>query len=168
MPLLETQHLSLRQFVEDDAPFILELLNDPAFIKNIGDRGVRNLDDARSYITNGPVAMHERYGFGLLAVELKDSGLPIGMCGLIKRDSLEDVDLGYAFLERHRGKGYASEAAAAVIDFGRKTVGLKRIVAITAQDNKGSINVLQKMGFHFEKLIILPDETEEINLFALE
>jgi ribosomal-protein-alanine N-acetyltransferase len=167
MTLIETQRLSIRRLVEADAPFILELLNEPAYIKNIGDRGVRNLDDARGYIINGPTAMHERYGFGLLAVELKEFGVPIGMCGLIKRDALEDVDLGYAILERYRNKGYASEAAAAVIDYGRTTFGLKRIVAITAQDNQGSINVLQKMGFHFEKLITLPGEDEEINLFVL-
>src|SRR5258707_15389939 len=90
MPLLETQRLSIRRLVEDDAPFILELVNEPAFIKNIADRGVRNHDDARKYIVDGPVAMYERYGFGLFAVELKDSGVPIGMCGLLKRDSLED------------------------------------------------------------------------------
>lgn len=167
MPLLETQRLSIRRLVEDDAPFILELVNEPAFIKNIADRGVRNLDDARKYIADGPVAMYGRYGFGLFAVELKDSGVPIGMCGLLKRDSLEDVDLGYALFERYWGKGYASEAAAAVIDYGRKTFGLKRILAITAQHNQGSINVLEKMGFRFEKLITLPGDAEEINLFAL-
>ncbi|MBZ0289961.1 MAG: GNAT family N-acetyltransferase [Anaerolineae bacterium] len=167
MPLIETQRLSMRQLVEGDAPFILELLNEPAYIKNIGDRGVRNLDDARRYIVDGPTAMHERYGFGLLAVELKESGVPIGMCGLIKRDSLDDVDLGYGILERYWNKGYASEAAAAVIDYGHTVVGLKRIVAITAQDNQGSINVLTKLGFRFEKLITFPGETEEINLFAL-
>jgi RimJ/RimL family protein N-acetyltransferase len=167
MPLLETQRLSIRRLVAEDAPFILELVNEPAFIKNIADRGVRNLDDARKYIADGPTAMYERFGFGLFAVELKESGIPIGMCGLIKRDSLEDVDLGYAFFERHWGKGYASEAAAAVIDYGHKTFGLKRIVAITSQDNQGSINVLEKMGFRFEKLITLPGDTEEINLFAL-
>ncbi|MEO8606360.1 MAG: GNAT family N-acetyltransferase [Chloroflexota bacterium] len=167
MNLIETQRLSIRKLVAEDAPFILELVNEPAFIKNIADRGVRNLDDARKYIADGPITMYERYGFGLFAVELKESGVPIGMCGLIKRDSLEDVDLGYAFFERHWGQGYASEAAAAVIDYGRKTFGLKRIVAITAQHNEGSINVLKKMGFQFEKLITMPGETEEINFFAL-
>ena len=167
MPLLETQRLSIRHLTEDDAPFILELLNEPAFIRFIADRGVRNLDDARKYITNGPLVMYERYGFGLFAVELKNSGVPIGMCGLLKRDSLEDVDLGYALFERDWGKGYASEAAAAVIDYGRKQFGLKRIVAITSRDNDASIHVLEKMGFRFEKLIRLPGEDEEINLFGL-
>ena len=164
---LETQRLSIRRLVETDAPFILELLNEPAFIQYIGDRGVRNLDDARNYIQNGPLTMYERYGFGLCAVELKDSGVPIGMCGLIKRDALDDVDLGYALLELHRGKGYASEAAAAVIEYGQKVVGLKRIVAITDQGNQNSIHVLEKLGFRFEKLIRLPGEDEDINLFAL-
>jgi RimJ/RimL family protein N-acetyltransferase len=168
MSLIETERLSIRRMNEADAPFILELVNEPAFIKNIADRGVRNLDDARNYIANGPLAMYERYGFGLFAVELKESGEPIGMCGLLKRDSLEDVDLGYAIFERHWGKGYASEAARAVVDYGRKTFGLKRILAITSQDNDGSINVLKKMGFQFEKLITMPGDDEEINLFTLE
>lgn len=168
MSLIETERLSIRRLNEDDAPFILELVNEPAFIKNIADRGVRNLDDARQYIANGPLAMYERYGFGLFAVELKESGVPIGMCGLLKRDSLEDVDLGYAIFERYWGKGYASEAARSVIDYGRKAFGLKRILAITAQDNDGSINVLKKMCFQFEKLITMPGDDEEINLFALD
>jgi RimJ/RimL family protein N-acetyltransferase len=167
MPLIETPRLSIRRLTEDDAPFILELLNEPAFIRFIADRGVRTLDDARRYLVDGPFTMYERCGFGLFAVELKQTGVPIGMCGLLKRDALDGVDLGYALFERHWGQGYASEAAAAVIDYGRKTHGLERILAITSQDNDASINVLQKLGFRFEKLITLPGDDEEINLFVL-
>jgi RimJ/RimL family protein N-acetyltransferase len=167
MGFIETERLSIRRLVKDDAPFILELVNEPAFIKNIADRGVRNLEDARKYIADGPLTMYEKYGFGLFAVELKESGVPIGMCGLLKRDTLEDVDIGYAYLESHWGKGYASEAGAAMVDYGRNVVGLKRIVAITAQDNQGSINVLEKLGFQYEKLITMPGDDEAVKFFVL-
>jgi [ribosomal protein S5]-alanine N-acetyltransferase len=167
MSLIETERLSIRRLVEDDAPFILELVNEPAFIRFIADRGVRNLDDARRYITDGPLAMYQRYGFGLFAVEMKDSGVPIGMCGLLKRETLDDFDLGYAYLERYWGKGYASEAAAAVIDYAHNVSGLKRIVAFTSQDNEGSINVLEKLGFRFEKLFTMPGDDEPVKFFSL-
>src|SRR5262249_33846617 len=119
MNILETQRLTIRHLVEDDAAFILELLNEPAFIQYIGDRGVRTSEDAVQYILNGPVASYARNGFGLYAVELKDSHVPIGMCGLLKRDSLDDVDIGFAYLERFRGQGYGYEAAAAMMEYGR-------------------------------------------------
>lgn len=167
MTLIETARLRLRQMNRADAPFILELLNDPAFIRFIADRGVRTIADAEQYIINGPLTSYQRNGFGLYIVELKVNGTPIGMCGLIRRDGLEDVDIGYALLERFRAQGYASEAAAAVLDYGRDTVGLKRIVAITSVDNDNSINVLKKLGFKFEKLVTLPGSEEEINLFGM-
>jgi RimJ/RimL family protein N-acetyltransferase len=150
----------------DDAGFILELLNEPAFIKNIADRGVRNLDDARQYIENGPAVSYQRFGFGLFLVELKESGVPIGMCGLIKRDALEDVDIGYAFLQRFWSKGYAYESASAVMEYGRSVLKIKRIVAIVAPDNQASIKVLEKIGLQFEKIINLPQYGGESKLFT--
>ncbi len=166
MNVLETPRLSMRHLSTEDADFTLELLNEPAYIKNIADRGVRTLDDARAYITDGPVASYEKNGFGLCLVALKESSLPIGMCGLIKRDTLEDVDLGYAFLERFWGKGYANEAGAAMLDYGRSVIGLKRIVAITAPDNDGSIRVLKKLGFQLEKSFMMPGYEGESLLFG--
>lgn len=162
------ERLTLRPFKLDDAPFILELLNDPDWLRYIGDRGVRTLDDARAYLQNGPLASYARHGFGLLMVELKDGAIPIGMCGLIKRAELDDVDLGFAFLPEFRGKGYASEAGAAVMAHARDSLGLKRVVAITTQDNAGSIKVLRKLGFRFERLIAWPGEELELNLFAAD
>lgn len=151
----------------DDAAFILELVNDPAWIQYIGDKGIRTLDDARSYIVNGPVAMYAKMGFGLYLTELKESRVPIGMCGLIKRDSLEDVDIGYAYLPAYRAQGYAYEAAAAVLEYGRQTFGLKRIVAITTLDNQASGNLLKKLGMHEEGVISSNDGAGERRLFAV-
>jgi len=164
--IIETERLLIRQLSADDAAFMLELLNEPAFIKNIADRGVRTLDDARFYIEKGPVASYERYGFGLFAVVLKDSGIPIGMCGLLRRDYWEEVDIGYAILERYWLKGYAYEAASAMMDYGRNVLKLPRIVAITAPDNEGSARVLEKIGLRFEKLVTLGHNTEESKLFV--
>ena len=166
MSIIETERLLIRQLNADDVAFILELLNEPAFIKNIADRGVRTLDDARFYIEKGPVASYERYGFGLFAVVLKDSEIPVGMCGLLKRDYWEEVDIGYAFLERYWSKGYAYESASAMMDYGRNVLKLPRIVAITSPDNESSIRVLEKIGLRFDKLVTLGHDGQESKLFV--
>jgi RimJ/RimL family protein N-acetyltransferase len=166
MRILETERLIIRHLTQDDGKFILELLNEPGFIRNIADRGVRTIDDAHAYIHSGPVASYAKNGFGLFAVELKETGLPIGMCGLIRRDVLPDVDIGYALLERYWNKGYAHEAAAAVLSYGYKTIGLKHIVAITALDNDASAKVLEKIGLQFDSIIDLPDHGGESKLFV--
>jgi RimJ/RimL family protein N-acetyltransferase len=168
MKILETNRLILRQLSTEDAAFILELVNEPSFIQNIGDRGVRTLEDARAYILRVAISSYEKNGFGLYLVELKDSGQSIGMCGLIKRDGLEDVDIGYAFLPRFWLKGYAVEAAAAVKDYARDTLGLKRLVAITDPANQGSIRVLEKIGLKYEKMVRLSADDIELKLFAAE
>jgi RimJ/RimL family protein N-acetyltransferase len=166
MKVLETERLILRRLTVEDGEFILELLNDPSWLRFIGDRGVRTLDAARDYILKTLVAMYERLGFGLYLTELKAEGVPIGICGLIKRDSLEDVDIGFAFLPKFRGKGYASESALAVMAYGKRTFGLNRLVAITSPDNYGSARVLEKLGFNFERMVRLSDDSAEVSLFA--
>lgn len=168
MKILETERLLLRQFSTVDAEFILELLNEPSFIQNIGDRGVRSLAEASSYILNGPVASYAQNGFGLYLVVLKETGESIGMCGLIKRAGLDDVDLGYAFLPRFWSKGYAVESALAVEAHAKNVIGLQRIVAITDPANAGSIRVLEKIGFKFEKMVKLSEDDIELKLFAVE
>ncbi len=167
MSILETERLFLRQFTADDAAFILELVNEPSFIQNIGDRGVRTLSDAVRYIEAGPVASYARNGFSLYLVQLKESGESIGMCGLIKRAALEDVDIGYAFLPRFWSKGYAVEAARAVKEQARG-LGLKRLVAIVDPANQGSIRVLEKLGLVFEKWIKLSADDIDLRLFAID
>ncbi|WP_242241892.1 GNAT family N-acetyltransferase [Bacillus cereus group sp. BfR-BA-01309] len=164
MIVLETERLILRWFDIKDAPFILELVNDPAWIQFIGDKRIKNLDDAKKYILNGPVDMYNKMGFGLYLVERKEDLTPLGMCGLIKRDSLEDVDIGFAFLERFRSKGYGFESASAVIDYGVQNLGMKRIVAITTIDNINSGKLLEKVGLQFEKII--SDSGEDLKLFG--
>lgn len=165
MKILETERLLLRHLSNDDAEFMLELLNDPSFIQNIGDRRIRSLEGARVYIKNGPVASYAQHGFGLYLVELKETGEPIGICGLIRREKLEDVDIGYAFLPRFWSKGYAFESAQAVKEYARAVIGLKRIVAITDPNNTGSIRVLEKIGMKFEKMVKLSDDDIELKLF---
>jgi RimJ/RimL family protein N-acetyltransferase len=165
MKILETPRLVLRRLVLEDAPFILELVNDPAWLQYIGDKRVHTLADARSYIRKGPLDMYARLGFGLYAVTLK-TGNRIGLCGLIKRDGLADVDLGFALLARYRGRGYAQEAAAAVLEYGGKTFGLKRIVAITNPDNLRSIKVLENIGFAYEQILVLPGQVQPVKLFV--
>ncbi|HET9906195.1 MAG TPA: GNAT family N-acetyltransferase [Anaerolineales bacterium] len=168
MKILETERLILRQFSTDDADFILRLLNEPSFIQNIGDRGVRTLDDARSYILRVPVASYEKNGFGLNLVTLRETGSSIGMCGLIKRDELEDVDIGYAFLPEYWSRGYAVEAATAVKEYARTVIGLKRLVAITDPENQASIRVLEKIGLRFERMIRLSEDDIELKLLAAD
>ncbi|HGP3675164.1 MULTISPECIES: GNAT family N-acetyltransferase [Bacillus cereus group] len=164
MIVLETERLILRWLDIKDAPFILELVNDPAWIQFIGNKGVRTLEDATNYIVNGPIDMYNKLGFGLYLVERKEDLTPLGMCGLIKRDSLEDVDIGFAFLEEFRSKGYGYESASAVIDYGVQNLGLKRIVAITTIDNIHSGKLLEKVGLQFEEII--SDSGEDLKLFG--
>lgn len=168
MQICETERLVLSELVPEDAPFILELVNEPDWFRFIGDRGVRNLDDARAYIQKGPMDMYARLGFGLYKVALKADGTPLGMCGLLKRDSLPDVDIGFAFLARFRGRGYAREAAEATLAYAREHCGLKRILAITSPDNERSIGLLQKLGFTYEKTLQLSADGGESKLFARE
>jgi RimJ/RimL family protein N-acetyltransferase len=165
LKVLETDRLILRWLSLEDAEFILQLVNEPSWLRFIGDKGVRTLDDARSYILQGPVEMYSRLGFGLYLVELKEEGLPIGMCGLIKRDSLKDVDIGFAFLPAYWNKGYAYEAAFAVMAYA-KELGLNRIVAITSPDNDSSVKLLEKLGLRFEKMLKLTTGSEEVKLFG--
>jgi RimJ/RimL family protein N-acetyltransferase len=137
-------------------------------VRNIGDKGVRTALDAQRYIQTGPVASYERFGFGLYLVELKKTGASIGICGLIKRESLENVDVGFAFLPMFWSKGYALEAASAVLAYGRDVLGISRIVAITSPENNGSIKVLERLGLRFERMIRLSEDAAELKLFAPE
>jgi [ribosomal protein S5]-alanine N-acetyltransferase len=164
----ETPRLRLRHLASADAPFILELLNDPDFLGNVGDRGVRNLQDARRYIETGPVASYRRHGFGLCAVELKASGAAIGLCGLLRRDTHPDVEIGFALLPRFRHQGYAREAAQAALRLGTRVFGLGRIVAITSPGNSDSIRILETLGLRFERTVRFSDDGSESRLFVFD
>jgi len=166
MNVLETERLRLRWLTPDDAPFIIELLNDPSFIRYIGDKQVRTHDDARAYVLNGPAKSYETYGFGLNLVELKSEGMPIGICGLLKRDTLPEPDIGFAFLPAYWNQGYALEAAAAVMQHGRETLGVKVVLAITTPDNEASGKLLSKIGFRFDRVVKLSEDATEVKLFT--
>jgi RimJ/RimL family protein N-acetyltransferase len=164
--VLETPRLTLRRFTLDDAPFVIELVNDPAWLEHIGDRNVRTIEEAHAYLRKGALAMYERVGFGMYVVALKESGELVGTCGLIQRDGLDDVDIGFAFLPQFRGKGYALESAAAVLEHARNGLDLKRIVAIVSAANHRSIRILERIGLQFERKIKMPGDDEEILLYA--
>lgn len=166
MPVLETPRLVLRRLVPSDADFILALLNDPDWIRFIGDRGVRSPDDARAYLLRGPIASYDRHGFGLWRVERKDDGAPGGICGLVDREGLDDVDVGFAFLPAFRGRGYAFEAASATLAHARDALGLSRVVAIVSPDNARSIALLEKLSLRFERTMTLPGDDEAVCVYA--
>lgn len=166
--ILETARLRLRTVAPDDAAFYLGLVNDPAFITNIGDRGIRTLDAARDALASGPMLMYVSRGHSLYIVERRTDGAAIGMCGLIKRDTLADVDIGYAMLPAYRGQGYCGEAAAAVLAHARDTLGLRRLVAICSPANTASNALLQKIGLRFERLVHLTPEDSGTNLYVCD
>lgn len=168
MILLETARLRLRRLDEKDADFLVELLNEPAFLNHIGDKNVRNAADVPRYLGEGPMRSYLRYGYGLYMVEESVRSVPVGICGLLKRDGLDDPDLGFAFLQRYQGRGYASEAAAAVLAYERQRHQLGRIVAITAPNNVGSMRVLEKLGFREQGKIRLAGCEEETRYFMLD
>ncbi len=168
MKILDTERLTLRTLETDDAPFYLELVNDPSFLQYIGDKGVRTLDDARRAIADGPQTMQRTLGHSLYLLQRRSDGVPLGLCGLIKRDSLPDVDIGYALMPAYWGQGYAHEAAAAVVAHGRDVLGLKCLLAITSPDNASSIGLLLKLGLRFVECTQLPPDQRATNIYRRE
>lgn len=165
---LQTERLTLTELTKDDAEFILELVNTPGWLQYIGDRGVKTIDDAVKYINNGPMQSYKEHGFGLWKMTRSEDKTPIGICGLIKRDTLDDVDIGFAMLPEFEKQGYAFEAAQASLLFGQNEKGVKKVVAITVEENERSIRLLEKLGLLFEKKIRLEGEEEELMLFSAD
>jgi RimJ/RimL family protein N-acetyltransferase len=166
LEVAQTERLRLRWLDASDSAFILELVTEPSWIRYIGDKGVKTLQDAERYLENGPIEMYRVLGFGLYAVELKENGAPIGICGLIKREALVDVDLGFAFLPRFWANGFALESASAVMQYGKSAFGLSRIVAIVSHDNDRSVKLLEKLGFCLEGTVRLQPACDELKLYA--
>jgi len=167
-PTLATARLRLIPFALDHSRFVVRLLNDPGFLRHVGDRKVRTEEQARAYLEAGPIGSFAKHGFGGLLVTRAADGEPLGMCGLFQRDVLEHADLGYALLERHAGRGYAREAAAAVVADARDRLRLRKLLAITTPDHARSIRVLDALGFAFERKVRLPNDEAELNCYALE
>ena len=166
MKILVTERVIVREVEVADAAFILDLLNQPSFIKYIGDRGVRTIVEAGEFIENRYRQSYRDFGFGLYVVKLKADPTPLGICGFVKRDTLPDADIGFAFLPQYWGQGYAFEAAAAVMRYGREVLGLKRVLAITSQDNESSGRLLEKLGFVYDGLRKMPRDEQELKLFS--
>lgn len=164
--ILETLRLVLRPARPSDAAFLLELMNEPAYLTNIGDRGLRTLEDAAGYIAERYTASYAQLGYGLYLVVTKEEEIPLGICGFVKRDVLENADLGFAFLERFCAQGYGFESAAAVLAYGRKTLGFAQVFGVTARANRASIRLLEKLGFSYLRELALPGYAEESLLFA--
>lgn len=156
MQILTTPRLRLRPAVAADAPFVLRLLNSAGFLANIGDRGVRTVADAQAYIADAPIFAYGPHGLGFNIVERIATGEPVGTCGLIKRETLDDVDVGYAFLDEAGGQGFATEAAGVALRHALDDLRLGRVVAITSPGNAGSRRVLSKIGMRYEGLVDVP------------
>ena len=168
MTVIATERLRLTRLSYDDCEFIFELVNEPSFKRFIGDKKVNNLDDARAYLRNGPIGSYAEFGFGLFLVSLQETGYPTGISGLIKRDEFADPDLGFAFLKRHRGRGYAFESSQAVLDFGLSELGLQRIIAMADPENERSTRLLRKLGMAYESKVRMPGDDFDIDLYAIE
>ncbi|MGD8442457.1 MAG: GNAT family N-acetyltransferase [Desulfobacterales bacterium] len=164
--IVETKRLILRNITIDDAEFILRLVNEPSFVSNIGDKGLKNLDDAEQFILQGYWTNQKRSGYGMFLVELKNKGDSIGGCGLLYRKFLDVTDIGFAFLPEYWNRGFAYEAAEAVLKYGHTTLGIKKIVGLTSADNLGSIKLLKKLGMDFEKTVKMSDDDAETVLYS--
>jgi RimJ/RimL family protein N-acetyltransferase len=163
--LIETERLTLRHFLIEDAAIIVRILNEPSFIENVGDKGVRTIDDAAAYLTNGPIASYAANGFGAYLVHLNETGEPIGMCGLLKREQFDDPDVGYTFFPEFWRQGYAAEAVAAVLEDSRRTLGIDRIIAIVSPHNTPSSRLLEKLGFTFKEITNFQPSGHEVLLY---
>jgi [ribosomal protein S5]-alanine N-acetyltransferase len=168
MPLIVTTRTQLRELRADDAAFICELLNDPSFLRFIGDRQVRTVSDAAAFIDTRYRKSYADHGYGLWAVVLPTSDAPLGICGFVRREGLDHPDIGFAFLPQFTGQGYAAEAVAATLNYGREVLGMTRVLAIVQRDNERSIRLLTSLGFAFERSVTLPSAPDEaLELMAI-
>ena len=164
--LIETERLRLRPVTVDDTELMLAIWNDPAFIRNVSDRGIRTVEQARDAIESGAQKLFEDYGYGPYCMSLKSDGTMIGICGLFKRDNLEDPDIGFGVLPDYCGKGYAGEAAAAVVNFARNELGITTLTAIVSPTNAPSIGLIKKLGLTFDQMITMPGDDDAICLYS--
>jgi RimJ/RimL family protein N-acetyltransferase len=161
-----TERLVLCELTARDGDFILGLLNEPSFVRYVGDKGIRTVEDARGYIESVPRANYARHGYGLNLVLLRATGEPMGICGLVNRDWLDAPDIGFSLLPAFWSRGYAHEAATAVLDQAERVFGLRRILAITNPDNQTSIRLLRRLGFAYWKRVTAPDGREALSLWS--
>ena len=165
--LMETERLRLRGVTVDDAELMLAVWNDPAFIRNVADRGIRTVADARDAIASGAQKLFEEFGYGPYCLSLKPTGTMIGICGLFKRENLDVPDIGFAVLPDYCGKGYAGEAASAVVDYARCELGIRKLAAIVSPTNVPSVGLIEKIGLSFDRMITMPGEDQAICLYSM-
>ena len=165
---IETERLRLRWLTLDDADLMLAIWNDPAFIRYVGDRGIRTIDEAHDAMSTGVLQLYEKYGYGPFRMALKDHDTAIGICGLFKRDNLDDPDIGYGVLPEYCGKGYAYEASCAVLEYARSDLGLERLIAIISPENQASIGLIGKLGLRFERMHRVQDEEDEACIYGTQ
>lgn len=172
MNIATTARLSLDWLTLDDADFIVKLVNDPQWMVFIGDKSVRTRADALAYLSTGPLDMYDRLGYGLYRVSLRacgaDKDQPVGICGLVRREGLGDADLGFAFLPAGRGRGYALEAAQAVLSYGFDALALPRIAAITLPHNQRACRLLERLGMSLHGAIRIPADGPDKLLYSLQ
>ncbi len=168
LPIIETERLSLRPFTDDDAHFILHLLNSENWLKYIGNRQVIVPQQAINYLHNGPIRSYAEHGFGPYMVTLKADNEGIGLCGLIKRPPLSHPDLGFAFLPEYEGKGYAFEAAQSILNFGMNDLKIQTILAITTMYNIRSQNLIERLGLQFQNTLWMEGDNEELMLYSTD
>ena len=165
--MIETERLNMGAITVDDAEIMLAIWNDPAFIANVNDRGIRTIDEAREAVAAGAAKMFDDYGYGPFWLSLKSDGTMIGICGLFKRDNLDHPDIGFAVLPEWVGKGYAGEAAVAVVAHARTELGLPALSAIVSPSNAASIGLIKKLGMSFERMVTMPGDDEPIELYNM-
>jgi RimJ/RimL family protein N-acetyltransferase len=166
-PILETERLELRWMTLDDAPMMFAVWNDPAFMQFVGDRGIRTIDEAQTCMQQGPLHLYTEYGYGPFRVIHRDDGADMGVCGLYRRDGLDEPDIGFAFLPEFRGRGFGYEASVAVLDHARDDLKLPRVTAIVSPENSASIGLLEKLGLHYDKLMRLPGDDKDVSLYSI-
>jgi len=167
-PILETERLQLRWMTLDDTPMMFAVWNDPAFMQFVGDRGIRTLEEAEVSMQQGPVHLYAEYGYGPFRVICRDDGADMGVCGLYRRDGLDEPDIGFAFLPEFRGKGFGYEASVAVLDHARDVLKLPRVTAIVSPANDASIALLEKLGMSYDKAMRLPGDDEDVSLYIID
>ncbi|HSS78918.1 MAG TPA: GNAT family N-acetyltransferase [Thermoanaerobaculia bacterium] len=169
MTVLETDRLILQRFTASpsESEFALRLLNEPSYLQNIGDKGVRTLEQASTYLLDGPIKSYQLHGHGLYLVVLKDSLQPVGICGLLKRDQFPDADLGYAFLPEFWSRGFAYEAASAVVGYGQRSLKLPKLIALVAPGNSPSIKLLEKLGFTYSGQVRMEPSGSDAAVYEL-
>ena len=167
-PELRTERLELCWLTPDDAPMMLAVWNDPAFLRHVGDRGIRNLEQARAAIEAGPLSLYSQYGYGPFRLRLRDESVDIGICGLFRRDTLDEPDIGFAILPDYCGRGLGYESSVAVLDHARHTLGLDAVTAIVSPENAASIGLLEKLGLHYDRAIRMPGDEHDVSLYRID